>query len=71
VQPIGIPASTLYLLIRNQDDIRAVGAAYQRYDFLVADYRPEYHYFDAVEMARKVFMTGKSRGHFVNVTPGT
>ena len=26
--------------------------------FLVADYKPEYHYFDAIEMMRKVFMTG-------------
>ena len=78
-----IPAVTLFILMKNKDDIRTYGDAYRRYDvrkyvralshcishrlclslavysqFLVADYKPEYHYFDAIEMMRKVFMTG-------------
>ena len=35
--PIGVPALTLLMLLKNGGDIRAGGPACRRYEFLVAD----------------------------------
>lgn len=45
---LGIPFVTLYILLKNNDDIRSGGPARQRYEFLVADYRNEFHYWDTL-----------------------
>ena len=46
--PIGIPVISLLLLLKNHKGIRAEGPARDRYDFLVADYKPAYYYWDCV-----------------------
>ena len=56
--PLGIPSLTLLLLFKNGKSIKTNGAARQRYEFLVADYRPEFYYWDCFEMLRKVSITG-------------
>jgi hypothetical protein len=56
--PLGIPTLTLLLLFKNHTQIRNNGPARQRYEFLVADYRPEFYYWDCFEMLRKVSITG-------------
>ena len=52
--PLGIPTLTLLLLFKNGKQIKNNGPARQRYEFLVADYRPEFYYWDCFEMLRKV-----------------
>ena len=56
--PLGIPSATLLLLFKNGKEIKTNGPARQRYEFLVADYRPEFYYWDCFEMLRKVSITG-------------
>jgi hypothetical protein len=56
--PLGIPALTLLLLFKNGHQIKNNGPARHRYEFLVADYRPEFYYWDCFEMLRKVTITG-------------
>jgi len=56
--PLGIPSLTLLLLFKNGKQIKNNGPARARYEFLVADYRPEFYYWDCFEMLRKVSITG-------------
>jgi hypothetical protein len=57
--PIAIPVLTLLLLFKNRHDIQSGdGNAYERYAFLVGDYKPTYYYWDCFEMLRKVTLTG-------------
>jgi hypothetical protein len=56
--PIGIPTVTLLVLLKNGSNIRSGGASYQRYQFLVGDYKPQFFFWDTLEMLRKVFITG-------------
>ena len=56
--PIGIPLGTLFLLLKNKDEIAAQGPAADRYDFLVGDYESRYYFWEVAEMFRKVFLTG-------------
>ena len=56
--PVGIPLLTLLILARNSQGIRDGGPARARYAFLVDCYRPEYYFFDCLEMLRKVTITG-------------
>ena len=58
VYPLGIPTLTLLQLWRNSKDIKRGGPALERYEFLVADYTPEFYYWDCFEMLRKVTITG-------------
>ena len=39
--PIGIPAATFLLLLKNKNGIYSGGPAAERYDFLIADYKLE------------------------------
>eukprot|EP01047_Picozoa_sp_COSAG01_P116258 COSAG01_NODE_44919_length_414_cov_0.977778_2_plen_76_part_01 len=55
---LGIPIVTLFVLLKNNDEIRRGGSARDRFDFLVADYRDEFHFWDTLEMTRKAFLTG-------------
>jgi hypothetical protein len=56
--PIGIPSLMLLVLLKNGSDIRSGGASYQRYQFVVGDYKPQFFFWDTLEMLRKVFITG-------------
>ena len=56
--PIGIPTLTLLTLLKNGKDIRDAGAAFERYGFLVADYKPQFYFWDTLEMLRKAIITG-------------
>eukprot|EP01043_Picozoa_sp_COSAG02_P004000 COSAG02_NODE_101_length_36804_cov_125.342951_13_plen_301_part_00 len=58
IYPLGVPAMTLLLLIKNGGEIKTGGPAFERYDFLVADYKPEFYYWDCIEMLRKALLTG-------------
>jgi hypothetical protein len=76
VYPIAIPVLTLLLLFKNRHDIQSgEGNAYERYAFLVGDYRPTYYYWDCFEMLRKVTLTGLmafvSRGTVLQLVVGT
>lgn len=37
--PLGVPTLTMLLLVKNGGEIKAGGPAFERYNFLVADYR--------------------------------
>lgn len=50
--PIGVPTVTFALLFKNGDEIQSGGAARQTFDFLIADYKIEYYYWDTLEMFR-------------------
>ena len=50
VYPLGIPTLTLLQLWRNSKDIKRGGPALERYEFLVADYTPEFYYWDCLEV---------------------
>ena len=54
IYPVGIPVLTLALLLRNKQSIHEGGPARARYEFLIECYKPEYMYWDCVEMLRKV-----------------
>ena len=56
--PIGIPTLTLLVLLKNGSEIRAAGDAFERYGFLVADYKPRFYFWDTLEMLRKAIITG-------------
>ena len=57
--PIMIPVGTLSLLFKNRNGIKTgAGDVYDRYEFLVGDYKPVYYHWDCVEMLRKVALTG-------------
>jgi hypothetical protein len=57
--PIGIPTLTLLLLLKNGQQIKEQDSkARQRYEFLVADYKPQFYFWDCFEMLRKVSITG-------------
>lgn len=42
IYPIGIPTVTLLQLVRNSKTIKTHGPGRERYEFLVADYKPEF-----------------------------
>jgi hypothetical protein len=54
--PVGIPSLSLLILIKNGAGIRkgSGNPNFDRYEFLVADYKPNYYFFDCLEMLRKV-----------------
>eukprot|EP01050_Picozoa_sp_SAG11_P002364 SAG11_NODE_118_length_15921_cov_30.283448_3_plen_550_part_00 len=57
--PVGIPLGTLFLLIRSRKEMAVENSpARLRYSFLVSDYKPEYYYWETLEMLRKVILTG-------------
>lgn len=58
IYPLGVPVMTMLLLAKNGGEIKAGGAAFERYNFLVADYKPEFYYWDCLEMLRKATLTG-------------
>lgn len=73
--PLGIPVMTLYTLVLNRDGVRSEGSdTYARFEFLVGDYKPDYYYWDALEMLRKVLVTGMlmfvSRGSMFQLLVG-
>ena len=43
VYPLGLPTFALLLLMKNSGDIKSGGAAYERYEFLVAGDHPSPH----------------------------
>jgi hypothetical protein len=49
---------SLFLLIKNRVSIRNRGEAFNRFQFLVADYQPSFFYWDQLEMLRKAAITG-------------
>ena len=50
--PIGVPTATFALLFKNGDELRQGGPAQQTFDFLIADYKPSYYYWDTLDMFR-------------------
>lgn len=54
--PVGIPTLSLLLLLKNRDGIREGpgNPSFDSFEFLVADYKPAFFYWDTVEMLRKV-----------------
>ena len=50
--PIGVPTATFALLFKNGDELRQGGPAQQTFDFLIADYKAEFYYWDTLEMFR-------------------
>ena len=58
--PSGHPGDlTLLLLLKNGQQIKEQDSkARQRYEFLVADYKPQFYFWDCFEMLRKVSITG-------------
>lgn len=63
--PVGIPCATLYLLHKNRvaiqggaDQAGELGDTFRQFHFLVADYKPQFYYWDCLEMLRKVTITG-------------
>ena len=47
--PIGIPSMTMLVLVKNGEGIRTGDAAFERYEFLVADYKPQFYFWDCLE----------------------
>lgn len=59
VYPIGVPAGTLYVLWKSRSQLTdRSSTTFTRYSFLVADYLPEFWYWECIEMLRKVILTG-------------
>jgi hypothetical protein len=75
VYPIGIPVVSLLFLMRYRKDIRDGGPARDTYEFLVTDYKPQFYFWDCLEMLRKVTITGLlifvSRGSFFQLLVAT
>ena len=42
--PLGIPMLTMLVLVKNSQSIREGSEAYHRYEFLVADYKPDFFF---------------------------
>ena len=59
IYPVGVPIWTLFLLVKNRHDMKIENSPGRlRYAFLVADYKPEYYFWETLEMLRKVILTG-------------
>merc|ERR1711865_358432 len=59
IWPIAVAVVTVYLLFLNRKTIRdRKSDAFNRYSFLVADYRPDFWFWETIEMLRKVMLTG-------------
>jgi hypothetical protein len=59
VYPIGVPLGTVFLLVKNRHDMKVENSPGRlRYAFLVSDFKPQYYYWETVEMVRKVILTG-------------
>ena len=76
VYPVGIPVLTLLALLRVTKSILAEDAkTLEVYEFLIADYKPQFFYWDCFEMLRKVCITGLlifvSRGSFFQLVVTT
>ena len=58
--PVGIPSLSLLVVLKNRVGIRKGPGdpSFDRYAFLVSDYKSEYFFFDCLEMLRKVGITG-------------
>jgi hypothetical protein len=56
--PLAIPVLTMFVLLRNFKGIMDGGSAFIRYDFLVADYKPQFFYWDVLDMGRKTVIAG-------------
>ena len=71
VYPIGIPAFFTWWLVRNRRELkrpeRQSMSGLQSYRFLWAAYRPACYYYEVVECARRIVLTGAA----VFVLPGT
>ena len=60
----GIPAVTTVMLWLSREELLEIGTpARERYSFLVDDYKPEYYFYETLEMTRKVSLVGTSRRH--------
>ena len=46
--PIGIPSMAMFVLVKNREGIRTGDAAFERYEFLVADYKPDFYFWDCL-----------------------
>ena len=62
VYPVGIPAFFTWWLVRNRRELenpeRQSMSDLQSYRFLWAAYRPAYYYYEVVEYARRIVLTG-------------
>jgi hypothetical protein len=59
VYPLGFPAAIMYTLWNNRDGlVIAESPERKQFDPLVADYKLECYYWEALEMFRKVLLTG-------------
>ena len=57
--PIGVPAGTMYLLWRQREQLLELGSEERdTFSFLVADYKPQYYFYEVIEMSRKVTLVG-------------
>eukprot|EP01047_Picozoa_sp_COSAG01_P040076 COSAG01_NODE_3349_length_6224_cov_19.144653_1_plen_1296_part_00 len=59
IWPIGVPAALLISMLRYRQAIVAQDEdAVNMFQFVVADYKPEYWYWEVVELARKLLLSG-------------
>ena len=72
--PVGIPVLTLLALLRASKSILAEDEKTQDvYGFLIADYKPQFFFWDCLEMFRKVCITHNAnirlilREHFLKL----
>ena len=57
--PIGVPAFTLLILMRKREFMWIKDSPERdRFAFIVGDYKPEYYFWECLEMLRKVSLTG-------------
>jgi hypothetical protein len=55
IYPIGVPLGILFLLVKNRKEMHVENSpARLRYAFLVTDYKPQYYFWETLEMLRKV-----------------
>jgi hypothetical protein len=59
IWPVGVPATLFISMLRYREAIVAQDeAALRMFEFVIADYKPEYWYWEVVELARKLLLSG-------------
>ena len=57
--PVGVPVFTLLILLRNKDMMWVRNSPERdKFAFIVGDYKPQYFFWECLEMLRKVSLTG-------------
>ncbi len=59
IWPVGVPAALAYQLFKNRELIQAKDEdTMMEFDFIIADYQPEYYYWEVIELMRKLALSG-------------